>query len=354
MKKRADVLIISSFFLFGFLNRSAAQNPGWNGLANGKYAVGFTAIRENNTNGYPMLTGIWYPASVTGGSPMTWKDLIQLGGAAVNQNDSVLLETFRTTIAIKGIFGVDIPIALYYKAVTTATNTYQDADMLPESFPLIIARGRPISYAPSFEFLASHGFIIAVVDCSFPSDTLSDDNPRFFVKYTNLMEELLHKMIRYPHVLQSDISVFGHGGGIQAALFLAMRNPLIKKAINLDGGFFGSRSKSQISIDYHPGKLSIPLLHVITVSQQKEDDEKQFTALANPITRVAIKSAEFKHHDITAFGRFLNTVKMRGGDDAQINQVFQEINSLMLDFLTGKAVSKTDNRFFVIDNYNGR
>jgi hypothetical protein len=45
---------------------------------------------------------------------------------------------------------------------------------------------------------------------------------------------------------------------------------------------------------------------------------------------------------------------MRGGDDAQINQVFQEINSLMLDFLTGKAVSKTDNRFFVIDNYTGR
>lgn len=240
---------------------------------NGKYSVGFDVIRQENKQGSPMLISIWYPAS-KGGEKMTWSDYIRMGSAEENKDENKLLEEFKQTIAIKWILGLPIPEQTFDRSINKHTYSNRSTKMAKGKFPLIIALASPQSYIESFEFLASHGFVVAAVDGAFQQDSMTDQNPLFFVKYTDLLEELLDLMTSKNYVNQNDISVFGYGFGIQPAMYLAMRNSKIKRVINFDGGFFGSRSKSTISIDYRPQNLHIPLLHIISRAQQCEDDKR--------------------------------------------------------------------------------
>ncbi|MEP7323544.1 MAG: hypothetical protein ABI761_16590 [Saprospiraceae bacterium] len=318
----------------------------------GKYSVGFDIIHQKNKQGMPILISTWYPAS-EGSEKMTWSDYIRLGSAEENKEPNKLLEEFKQTIAIKWILGLSIPEQTFDSSIHKHTYSNRGIAMAPGKFPLIIALSSPQSYIESFEFLASHGFVVVAVDGAFPNDTMMDQNPLFFVKYTDLLEELLDLMTSKNYINPNDISVFGHGFGIQPAMYLAMRNPKIKRVINFDGGFFGPRSRSTISIDYRPQNLHIPLLHIITREQESEDDKTLIKTLSNPITRVTIKPDFFKHHDLSSFGRFAtHTAMVRGDKSDSINNIFSDIHQITLSFLLNKPIILKDTSTLFLENIN--
>jgi hypothetical protein len=312
------------------------QPTSWSPLKLGSHKVGFKTMRMSSKTGNPVLISIWYPAE-SETTAMTLADLITIGGARIDVPDSTLIREFPAPI--KWMFDVNMDEAAYMRLIKIPTNTFRDAPEKRGTFPFIISLARPSSYFSTFEFLASHGFVVAGVDCYFVND--SPPGALHYSRYTDLLEELMSFMEGQDNTQKNSVSVFGHGFGINPALYLAMRTSTIKKAINFDGGFFGPRSNTTKSIDYHPERLNIPLLHVITQSQFKEDDASQFQALKNPITRVVIKSDVFKHQDVSAWGRLVTFGSRTGQDANAVNSIYVELHNLMLDFLHGDPLPKS-------------
>lgn len=281
-----------------------------------------------------MIISIWYPSqSIT--EALTLGDLIRMHPEESNVQDSVLFTKF--VAPIKWMFGQEMNYETCMRLIDIPTRSYRDAKPMPGRFPLVIALSEPPTYFATFEFLASHGYVVAGLQCKFNTD--SPPPPLHYTRYTDVMAELLNYMEQQDNVKKKSISVFGHGFGINPALYLAMRTPRIKRAINVDGGFFGPRSNTTKSNDYQPDRLTIPLLHMITTSQQKEDDVAQFKALTNPITRVIIRPVVFKHQDISVWGRLV-TLGLRAKEEiAVVNNVYVELHRIMLDFLKDKSQS---------------
>jgi Tol biopolymer transport system component len=329
MKISLKIFFLVSATLFNIFKLNSQNDQ----IESSKYKVGFSTSRFKNKEGNSTLVSIWYP-SKAGKNKMTWADYIKTGGAQENIAENDLLNAFKNTIAVKWVFGIDIPVSDFEAGIKKTTNSYRNSKRSYGRFPLIIAFAEPISYVETFEFLASQGYIVASVTADFSEEPITDDSPQFFVKYTNLLEELLKRMQREQFVDSNKISVFGHGFSIQPAVYLAMRNPKIKSIINFDGGFFGERSKSTVSADYHPERLNIPFLHIITENQLKEDNESQKQALRPIIRQIIIENKEFRHHDFTSFGRFVtNNTNLRTGNIEKINESFNEINLKALYFL---------------------
>src|SRR4030095_2715156 len=170
--------------------------------------------------------------------------------------------------------------------------------------------------------------------------------------FTYLLGELLQYMVKQKYVLSTDITAFGHGGGIQSAMYLAMRTKQMKKVINLDGGFFGPRSNTMVSSDYDPGRFAVPLLHIVTVAQNTEDDVQQFKAIKSPVVKVSIKSDSVWHHDFTGWGTLAGFVLKQRPSIGAINEVVKIVHHLMLKFLLNEPIKEADNTFVTIEKFN--
>jgi len=281
-KVRHIIMSHKFFFIILFLAVSfyaLTQSTDKNNLKYGKYNVGFQTIRLKGKNEYPLLISLWYPATA-GGAKICLRDYIIAGALTTDIADTVSIHQFRRVLELPFLFHLDkIPDADFEKLLSTQFKACKDASIQKQKFPLLIVQATSDNYIEMFEFLASHGFIVAGITTSWKdqqNDTL------LYVNATNILEELLNFMVKQSYVDTSRIAGFGHGGGIQPAFYLAMRTLRIKLLVNLDGGVFGPRSKTTLSPDYAPSRLKIPMLHIITQSQRKEDNEVEFNALSNP------------------------------------------------------------------------
>ena len=180
----------------------------------------------------------------------------------------------------------------------------------------------------------------------------SPPGPAHYKQFTDLLDELLQYMVKQKYVLATNISAFGHGGGIQFAMYLAMRRNQIKKVINLDGGFFSPRSNTTASSDYHPERFRIPLLHIVTVAQNKEDDVQQFKAIKSPVLKVSIKSDSVWHHDFTGWGTLVGRVLNQRASIGTINEVVNIVHDTMLKFLLNQPIKEADNTYVRIERFN--
>jgi hypothetical protein len=164
------------------------------------------------------------------------------------------------------------------------------------------------------------------------------------------LAELLKFINNHPSADTSRINAFGHGGGIQSAMYLAMRTHKIKNIVNVDGGFFGPRSKSTNSSDYHPEKLTANLLHVVTRSQDAQDNKSLFQALTNPVYKVSIKSENIGHHDFTLFGHIFHSLNKDANAEIA-RSVVSSVDQTILEFLNGNLKDR-DSSILMIHRYN--
>ncbi|WP_128548240.1 hypothetical protein [Larkinella soli] len=312
------------------------------------YPVGFRTLRQTGRDGTPLLISLWYPARPNGRS-LSVGDLIR-AGAGPGEPDSLPVVSFRDLL--KRIYGRDT-LPGFQAVLAESAGLFAEAALLPGAYPLVIAQSDPISYQETFRFLAAHGFVVAAVRGRFSDQPPGPETGKHYSRFTDALESLLHFMVTQPFVQKDSVYAFGHGGGIQAALYLAMRTPLIRKVVNLDGGFFGPRSHTTLSEDYHPEKLSVPLLHVVTSAQAREEDPAQFRTLSNPILKVTIRPDEVRHHDPTALGRMALKLTLRQDRTGRLETAFRSVHRMVLDFLRGKPVTPEPDSFFSVEKFNG-
>ncbi len=307
-----------------------------NNLKAGPYKVGFRSILRPDGQGKPLLICLWYPASA-GGEKMTLKNYIVAGALSKDVADTASTNGFKRVLELPFLFHLDkVPDDQYAKVLAMPLKAGQNAVPIKKRFPLVIASASPGNYPVTFEYLASNGFVVASITAKVeeaPNDTL------LWPKPTDRLEYLLNYMIGQPDIDTTRVAAFGHGGGIQPAFYLAMRTTRVKLLINMDGGVFGDRSKTTLSPDYKPAMLKVPMLHIITVSQQKEDNARQLKVLSNPIYRVVIRSDEVQHHDFTMWGVVVaEALHKRGASTKIVEEVYSNIHSIILYFLEEKKL----------------
>lgn len=323
------------FFLFVSVicfTRLWGQTGNISNLPYGKYEVGFK-MDSISTGAGKMRIYIWYPANEKRQNKLRLREYLQYNDPGNSEENAVsdfmsgLQRMYRYT-ASRDIVQSKLSIAM--KA------SYGSA-IAKGKFPLLIALAEPYSYCLSFEYLASHGKVVAIINPVFKDDPPSPDGPNHYTRYTDVMEDLLNFMLPQNYINPSDISVFGHGFGINPALYLAMRRKEIKKSINFDGGFFGPRSKTTLSGDYKPALLKASLFYVVTQQQSGEDDAGQIRSLHNPIYSGRILTPNFDHMDFTLEGRyFLSTLNPADPQVTLINKVYLAIHANTLLYLNGQ------------------
>ena len=328
----SNKLIVPLLLMLSYYSPKA--QPYWSSLEPGKHSVGLKTFQRTTKEGNAMLISVWYPAENSDAKTLSVADMILMANPIDPMLDSSRFSGYRKPL--KWMFGQTIADHLFQEIISHPTRTVVNAKMKSGKFSLIIAHSEVASYFPTFELFASYGYIVVGIDGRLAKKAPSA--PYHYSPHTDMGEEAMEYFLNEPYIDPSDVSVFGHGFGIQPALYLAMRSSVIKRAINFDGGFFGPRSNSTTSIDYNPANLKCPLLHIITIDQFKMDDAAQFNALQNPITRVKIKSDLFKHQDASVFGRIYQKADIR--DDSTktiVERTYYEIHEVMLQFLLNKT-----------------
>jgi len=317
-----------------------------NALKCGPYKVGLTLQLQTGRDGKALLICVWYPSDGNG-KKINLKDYIVARALSKDMADTVSTNYFKRILELPFFYHLDkLPDDEYNKVLSMPLNAHKNALPVHKKFPLVIAPASPENYTATFEYLASNGFVVASVNAKY--EDVANDTLRW-IKPTNNLEDLLKYMIRQKNVDTARIAAFGHGGGIQAAFYLAMRTDKIKLLINLDGGVFGERSKTTLSPDYKPAMLRIPMLHLITPFEEKEDSPAQWNAISNPRYKVVIKSDSIVHHDFLMAGVVVaNGLHKRGPSTELVQDVFSNVNHIMLYFLENKNIGSeiVDKQYF--------
>lgn len=263
---------------------------------------------------------------------MSLRDYITESRETPATPDSTALRAFKEIIELPFLYHLPkIPAADFNKAIDVPFSAFKNATVKKGKFPLVVMFSQPQSYPETFEFFASHGFVAACVSTRLeqpPNDTL------IYVHATDILGQLVNIMAKQPYVDALKIAAIGHGWGIEAPFYLAMRTPAIKLIVNMDGGVFGPRSKPTLSPDYAPSKLTIPMLHLVTQSTNAEDDVAQFNALSNPVYKLLVTSPAVAHHDFTMYGRVVDLGLGKRGDAAPLaEEAFAAAHNVILYFL---------------------
>jgi hypothetical protein len=342
-KKKKILFLVATFLLCKFL--LAQTSSAWPTTNFGPYKVGFKNMHEKTKSGKDILVSIWYPAGA-GGHRMNLQDYIVTSHVEKNEPDSIAVNEFKRVLELPFLFHLP-PIATgeYQEALSTVTNTYRDAGMLEKKFPLVIAFCPPQNYITTFEILASNGFCVASMTDKEKDET---NDSLYYVKPTAVFAEFLDYMLQQPFVDTDCISAMGHGWGIQAPFYLSMKTSKIRLLINLDGAVFGPRSKTYLSPDYRPSQLTIPMLHITSVSTRNDEDPQQFSILGNPRCRINILSDSVSHHDFSTYGRVVGNILNKRPCIDMINKTYNEVHKLILYFLrNGKIDSSIVNKELV-------
>lgn len=336
--RKCALLVIATILL---INYSFAQ-PGvpWRTNNFGKFKIGFSTRREQTTGGDKILISFWYPAG-GGGKRMTLRDYITADRVDASEPDSAGVRDFKRVLELPFLFHLS-PIKAddYNATLSTLTNSYRDAAILTDKYPLVIAICPPQNYISSFETLASNGYWVASVTYRGEDENIDS---LLYVKPTRILGELLDYMWKQPYIDTSRVSAIGHGWGIQAAFFLAMKTNRLKSLINMDGGVFGPRSKTDLSIDYHPTRLTIPMLHITTGSTRRDDDLQQFNVLNNPRYSLDILSDSVSHHDFSTYGRVVGNILHARDSIGIINRTYDEVHKAILLFLKNRKIDSSLN-----------
>jgi hypothetical protein len=325
--KQYVLMMVAACMLYAL---AAQTTKPWVHLPQGPNAVGFTTMQVKGRQGDNLSIAVWYPAN-KGGKKMSLKDYIIEGRETPAASDTESLSQYKQVLELPFLFHLDkIPQGEFERAIATPFFAYKNAPVQKGKFPLVITYTSPESYPETFEYFASHGFVVACVAAHLPDIT---NDTLIYVHATDILEEFMLLMKQQPYVDTTRIAAFGHGWSIQPSFFLAMRTPAVKLLVNLDGAVFGPRSKTTFSPDYRPAALKIPMLHIISGETVQQEDINQFNILTNPRYRVMVNDS-VSHHDFGEFGRVVDVgLNKRGIAAPLVEKVYAGVHEMMVSFL---------------------
>lgn len=303
-----------------------AQTPSlWGELKPGPYAIGFKTVEKydysrvfrakNDYYGKP-LSGerarpiqicIWYPAKITDeASEMTYSEYVFPYPEDNRFIDIISELQNREIYYLHYITGNDQGLVVDLMSVEMAA--FRNAPAHEDTFPLIIYHSDlQRSYCENtvmFEYLASHGFVVATTHSLGTSSINPDDNLSSLESQIRDKEFVISCLHDYPYVDNNKMGVLGFSQGGLAAIIMQMRNSDVNAVVSLEGWFvLENRIRFARQCPFFSAiRMNVPLLHVC--GQQEELLDLSLFDSLKYSNRYSLKLKNFHGTDFTHYSMF--------------------------------------------------
>jgi pimeloyl-ACP methyl ester carboxylesterase len=204
----------------------------------------------------------------------------------------------------------------FRRLLESSTFAHRGARQAPGRFPLIIyAPGyaaTPLTHTPTAEYLASHGYIVAMS----PSQGQSPSGMTFDIdgqeQQIRDIELTLGSLRARAGVDRSRIALIGFSFGGGSAVLAAMHDPEVRAVVSLDGtiAFDHTTELLRTAPGYDPAMFRIPLL-VLKREVEAGEDLSIVRSLALS-DRLVLRFKEAQHLDFIASPNIKSVVRGKG------------------------------------------
>jgi dienelactone hydrolase len=308
----------------------------------------------------PMQIAIWYPAIADSRAKMTLGEYVALmareqdfsatgdGTAAYFNFDRVRGATSEQRAKL---------LALETMAVRDAA---ESGGKPPHSkkFPVILwSLGSPALYHASAEYLASHGYVVAIMP-RIPAVRSLVDTAQTREDYdakSRDMAFLIGELSAFPSADIRNIGVTGFSAGGRWAIGEAMRNPSVRGVISHDSILnFGDDAQFASMPFYAPDRVRVPVLHLIRREWVPRETSKLWTDLQNAYRAKWIFETPLDHLDFTGVGYAATLAGMHEKQSKAIAETFHTFNRATLAFFDwtlkgGEPVTRTTDASITVE-----
>jgi dienelactone hydrolase len=327
-------------------DRTTAQLPRlWGGLDPGPFAVGFSVILQLDdkrtlpaTNlPRPILISLWYPAlRQTIRDNVSYRDYIAASaGEGRNQPPTPMEqdETVEAYSRLVGSTGVEAgSITAWLSSPMAAT---RDAPPADGRYPLIVIL--PGTFHTSYhhailaEFLASHGYVIAIA----PSQSRLDGPPHDegdLLPAARQQEAdvkvLLRRMAEDERVARGPVGLVAHSFGARAAFLLALDEP-VAGLVSLDGGIANAEGGTWLDdVSFDAAEFDVPVLHIYEATGDVVRPDFRLLNSLVSAERILVRVDDFRHVEFSSLGMVFGLVPGMGSGE-ESPSVIEKSRSVM-------------------------
>ena len=285
------------------------KSPLWGDLVPGPHQVGFRVLKLRDATrsylpggegaaerGYPLVLSYWYPATPGQGgagsgragaaqgraahaaSPMTFRDYQVIGRIDDQLEDPTAEEIVEGDRDLKSFyerpfnfpFGA-IDDAVWARLGPTPLMAVANAPPVSGRFPLVVGVGGAGGNQALGEYLASHGYIVALIGS--PADVELNQVARM-EWYVRDLEFALAKMREQPMVDPGPVATWGFSFAGMPALLAAMRSPEVAAVVSLESATFYPNFAPQMTGNpfYSPTAVRVPFLHMFRAEESQPNE----------------------------------------------------------------------------------
>jgi hypothetical protein len=299
----------------------------------------------NTTHGsdtIQLVLNLWYPTQKTSVAPMRLVDYLYFHKSLLpsDQYEAIIKDEIadfhKFTERNFGSFALE-----QWKSFTEETTTaFLNAPFSSNAFPLIAGRLRAFSTTYTNEFLASHGYVICMINGV--DDFPPDNRPAYYhqvskeIEYYDFARNYLTNSLK---IVTDKAGLMGFSGGGFSQFFAPMHQnsyegvALLESGIFLDGDLFDIVSNHPL---YNPKKFNTPLLFFYNKQRFEENTSSQnFLALNTVEKFLVLFNDSVQHHWDFATEGIMSAMLMKNRPALTAeNQLtnFRVMNDILLKF----------------------
>jgi dienelactone hydrolase len=212
---------------------------------------------------------LWYPADRSGAQALRYRDYILAAGD--QGPDAERIDAYKAPPLRRGA-----DERLLDDLLSRPVLAVRDAPPAPGSFPLILyapsINADPSENAFLFEFLASHGYVVASASCvGFDEAEVSRDALGAQAQFDDI-RFVLARVWDEPFVGRREIGALGFSWGGTTAVLLALQHAGVGAVASLDGGhgFAQYRSVAERFPVWSPQNLRAAFLHATPADEERD------------------------------------------------------------------------------------
>ena len=325
------------------------RSPLHGDLQSGPHQVGFTILRlrdasrplgaDRDASGSPVAMAerarpidvhVWYPATAATGARLAVRDyaIAHLPGDAASATEDRLTGLRR----FLGQFGTVTDDA-WEGLLATPLNGVREAPPAAGRFPLVIGQLRPFSTTVTNEYLASHGYVVAMTRGGGPEPAGAGPGLEVAVRD---MEHAIVALRALPYVDQAALAALGFSGSGFSQILLAMRHPDVDAVCDLESAIFDDRMMWPLSRGwgYDLAAMRVPFLHTYSVPLAKRENRLADFETMRYSTRhhYLVDAPQIHHWDFATEGMAASVLRLRGDASMRLQQAFETTNRYVLAF----------------------
>ena len=270
---------------------AAQEAPLWGDIEPGPHGVGYMAIEHYDYSrsfqpkrdyfgelipgerGRPLQVCVWYPAVPDDdATSVTMSDYVFTPPDDMRQYDFLARIQNREIVFLHTILANNQVAVL--EVLATDMKAVKDADPADGAFPLLVyhsdfSRGIAEN-AVLFEYLASHGFVVAATHSFGPSAISTGPTAAALETLVGDMESVIAVLRDMEFVDPDKLGVFGYRAGGLAALLLGMRNHNVDAVLGIE-----AVSADQEALDlavsnpfYNTARMTAPMFQIYTATEE--------------------------------------------------------------------------------------